>query len=52
MLHRFHLRKRRSQMIDITEQVRSILRQAGASQGLVIVYCPHTTAGITINGLT
>ena len=39
----------RSQMIDITEQVRSILRQAGASEGLVIVYCPHTTAGITIN---
>ena len=36
-------------MIDITEQVRSILRQAGASEGLVIVYCPHTTAGITIN---
>lgn len=50
MLHRFHLRtNERSQMIDITEQVRSILRQAGASEGLVIVYCPHTTAGITIN---
>ena len=50
MLHRFHLRtNERSQMIDITEQVRSTLRQAGALEGLVIVYCPHTTAGITIN---
>lgn len=50
MLHKFHLRtKERSQMIDITEQVHSILRQAGALEGLVIVYCPHTTAGITIN---
>lgn len=50
MLHKFHLRtSERSQMIDITGQVSDILRQVRAVEGLVTVYCPHTTAGITIN---
>ncbi|MBC8468723.1 MAG: YjbQ family protein [Planctomycetes bacterium] len=39
----------RNQMIDITSQVRSFVSQSGISDGDVIVYCPHTTAGITIN---
>ena len=39
----------RNQMIDITSQVRSTVSQSGISNGDVIVYCPHTTAGITIN---
>jgi len=41
--------KSRSQMIDITSQVSSIVEQSGISNGDVIVYCPHTTAAITIN---
>ena len=41
--------KSRNQMIDITSQVRSFVSQSGISDGDVIVYCPHTTAGITIN---
>jgi len=41
--------KNRSQMIDITSQVRSVVRESGISDGDVIVYCPHTTAAITIN---
>ena len=41
--------KGRNQMIDITEQVGSIVSQSGINDGDVIVYCPHTTAGITIN---
>ncbi len=36
-------------MINITEQVREAIGQLGAVDGLVTVYCPHTTAGITIN---
>jgi len=38
-----------SQMIDITSQVDSIVRQSGISDGDVIVYCPHTTGAIAIN---
>ena len=46
----FHIStKRRSQMIDITSQVHSLVSQSGIANGEVIVYCPHTTAAITIN---
>ncbi|HIJ51926.1 MAG TPA: YjbQ family protein [Planctomycetes bacterium] len=41
--------KNRSQMIDITNQVSSLVGQSGITNGDVIVYCPHTTAAITIN---
>ncbi|MHC4499160.1 MAG: secondary thiamine-phosphate synthase enzyme YjbQ [Planctomycetota bacterium] len=46
----FHIStKKRNQMVDITGQVRSVVRRSGISDGDVIVYCPHTTAAITIN---
>ena len=41
--------KHRNQMIDITSQVGSLVTQSGITNGDVIVYCPHTTAAITIN---
>ncbi len=36
-------------MIDITSQVASAVNDSGIENGDVIVYCPHTTAAITIN---
>jgi len=39
----------RSQMIDVTSQVGDIVRQSGVIDGEAVVYCPHTTAAITIN---
>jgi secondary thiamine-phosphate synthase enzyme len=39
--------ERRTQLIDITAQVRDAVR--GAAGGAVLVYVPHTTAGLTIN---
>ncbi len=41
--------KSRNQMIDITSRVRSFVSQSGITNGDAIVYCPHTTAAITIN---
>ncbi len=41
--------KHRNEMIDITSQVGSLVAQSGITNGDVIVYCPHTTAAITIN---
>jgi len=41
--------KHRNQMIDITSQVDSAVGQSGITDGDVIVYCPHTTAAVTIN---
>jgi len=40
---------RRSEMIDITSQVRSALSSSGITNGRATVFCPHTTAAITIN---
>ncbi|SFE44305.1 secondary thiamine-phosphate synthase enzyme [Paenibacillus catalpae] len=39
---------RRDEMIDITRKVASIVAREGIQNGLAVVYCPHTTAGITI----
>jgi secondary thiamine-phosphate synthase enzyme len=40
---------RRDEMIDITRQVASAVARAGIAEGIVHIYCPHTTAGIAIN---
>ena len=40
---------KRCQMIDITDKIQSVLEKAGINDGQVTVYCPHTTAAITIN---
>ena len=41
--------RQRNQLVDITEKVRQSLSRAGVREGFGIVYCPHTTAAITIN---
>jgi secondary thiamine-phosphate synthase enzyme len=38
---------RRTQVLDITDQVRSVLHDVRGEA--VLVYVPHTTAGVTIN---
>ena len=48
-LYEFKLSTDREGMYDITDRVRSAIDKAGVSEGLCIVHCPHTTAGITIN---
>ncbi len=40
---------RRCEMIDLTGQVEQIVRKSGIRNGAITVFCPHTTAGITIN---
>ncbi len=39
----------RNQMIDITAQIRSVLKECRMESGICIVFVPHTTAAITIN---
>jgi len=41
--------KNRNQMIDVTSKVSSVVSKSGIENGDAIVYCPHTTAAITIN---
>ena len=41
--------EKRQTIIDITEIIREDVRNSGIKEGIAIIYCPHTTAGITIN---
>jgi len=34
---------------NITQQVREAVAKSGVSRGISVVYCQHTTAGLTIN---
>lgn len=46
----FEVRTReRAELVEITEQVRRALKQSGIRQGVCVVYCPHTTAAVTVN---
>lgn len=36
-------------MIDVTERVRRVVAESGVGDGVVVVFVPHTTAGVTIN---
>jgi secondary thiamine-phosphate synthase enzyme len=39
----------RVQMIDITADVMEAIRKEKVTEGLAVVFVPHTTAGVTIN---
>ncbi len=39
----------RIQFVDITDRVRDVIARGRVKDGIVIVYVPHTTAGVTIN---
>jgi secondary thiamine-phosphate synthase enzyme len=35
--------------VDITDEVAGAVKKSGVTDGVLFIYCPHTTAGITIN---
>jgi secondary thiamine-phosphate synthase enzyme len=39
----------RNEMLDISGHVQKIVEQSGIEAGEVTIYCPHTTAAITLN---
>ena len=34
---------------DITQQVQQLVNASGVQEGLCFLFCPHTTAGLTVN---
>ncbi len=40
---------RREEMIDITAQLRTALKESGHKNGVLVCFVTHTTAGVTIN---
>lgn len=49
MVYNFTLHTDRENFYNITSYVRQAVIESGVSDGIAVVYCPHTTAGITIN---
>jgi secondary thiamine-phosphate synthase enzyme len=41
--------RRREEFVDITGKLREMLDRQGLREGALLVFCPHTTAGLTIN---
>ncbi|MEE8593178.1 MAG: secondary thiamine-phosphate synthase enzyme YjbQ [Candidatus Bipolaricaulota bacterium] len=39
----------REEFVDITDRVNEIVRQSSPEDGICYVFCPHTTAGLTVN---
>lgn len=39
---------RRTEFVEITAEVRRVVQEAGLADGVCVVYCPHTTAAVTI----
>ena len=39
----------RNEFVEITDQVQEVVAASGIREGLCVVYCPHTTAAITVN---
>jgi len=40
---------KRIDLIDITGQIQNIVSKSKVKDGICFVFCPHTTAGLTIN---
>ena len=49
MIFDFHISTTKVNFYNITTEVRDVVAKTGVIDGIAIVYCPHTTAGITIN---
>jgi secondary thiamine-phosphate synthase enzyme len=49
MLFEYALETPKENFYNITTQVREAIQKSGIVSGIAVVYCPHTTAGITIN---
>lgn len=40
---------KRAELIDITSRVEKIVKESKVKDGICVIFCPHTTAGLTIN---
>ena len=39
----------RQSFVSITKEVQQVVHDSGCSSGICLVFCPHTTAGLTAN---
>ena len=48
-LHEFSLKTEQTGVYNITRTVIDTVRDSGIENGIAVLFCPHTTAGITLN---
>lgn len=41
--------RERQGFYDVTPQLQSVIRDSGVQDGVCYIFCPHTTAGLTLN---
>ena len=41
--------REKTELIDITTDIKQLIQKSGTDQGLCMIYVPHTTAAVTIN---
>ena len=49
MLYEYSLSAPREDFYEVTQELREAVAKSGVTSGRALIYCPHTTAGITIN---
>jgi len=40
---------KKNEIIDLTDDIKRLVDSSGIKSGICMVFCPHTTAGLTIN---
>ncbi|RFT16410.1 MAG: Uncharacterized protein OP8BY_1588 [Candidatus Saccharicenans subterraneus] len=40
---------RKEEFLNITGKIQALVRASGIRSGLAVIFCPHTTCGLTIN---
>ncbi|SFC18612.1 secondary thiamine-phosphate synthase enzyme YjbQ [Ruminococcus albus] len=49
MLKKYSIKTDKEGLYNITSYVRQTLNESGVESGIAVIFCPHTTAAITIN---
>ncbi len=39
----------REELVDITSEIKTLVREQGWQDGVLLLYCPHTTGAVTVN---
>ena len=46
----FHVKtNKRREVINITENIREIIKKSGIKNGIILIFVPHATAGLLVN---
>jgi secondary thiamine-phosphate synthase enzyme len=42
---------KKNELVNLTEQIRDFVARSGVREGICLINCPHTSAGLTINSV-